>query len=83
MSQAAGNSFSKTMLWIETPNLKAIDEQVSPSATLYENGVGDGSGVLVVVGVTGVGVFVGVGVIVTVGVSVGATAWAVGWRIAK
>lgn len=44
--------------------------------------MGEGSGVFVGKGVTGVGVDVLVGVTVTVGVFVGATAWAVGCRMA-
>lgn len=83
VSHAAGNSLRRTILWMDTPKLKAIVEQVSPNFTTYENGVGDGTGVLVTVGVTGVGEAVLVAVIVTVAVFVEATAWTVGWRIAK
>lgn len=47
--------------------------QVSPNFTVYDKGVGVGSGVDVMVGVAGTDVLVGVGVVVMVGVVVGRT----------
>ena len=71
--QSAGKLFSRTMLWIETPNVKAIPAQVSPAATVYVAGVGVGRGVPVGTGVSvgaSVGVSVGSGVFVAVLVAV-------------
>jgi hypothetical protein len=61
------------MLWVVTLNAKAIPPQVSPNLTVYERGVGVGSGVLVMVGVTPVGDRDGDGVIVMVAVAVADT----------
>jgi hypothetical protein len=73
VSQAAGILFSRTILWIETPKANAIEEHVSPDATLYASGVEVGMGMSVGVGGTGVVVIVTVAVTVWVGVTVGST----------
>lgn len=57
--QSADNPFSVTMLMTEVLKVKAMARQVSFSCTVYENGVGDGSGEAVRVGNANVGVVVG------------------------
>ena len=69
--QSAANPFSSTMAWTEILKVKAIARQVSLGCTMYESGVGVGSGVSVAVGARSVGVVEGMAVRVGVSVSSG------------